>query len=88
MRGGRGVRHHADGLEGLGGQGDEPLELVLAWILTIPAAAAIGGLTYGLTRLFGTGAVGPAVVSVLIVGLVAAGFGRRLQRGSPISAEA
>jgi inorganic phosphate transporter, PiT family len=62
--------------------------IVAAWVLTIPASAAIGGLTYGLTRVFGTGAVGPAVVSVLIVGVIAVAFGRRLQRGSPISAEA
>src|SRR3954468_6220100 len=35
--------------------------IVFAWILTLPAAAAIGAATYGVTRLFGTGAVGPVV---------------------------
>ena len=33
--------------------------IVVAWILTLPAAAAIGALTYGVTRIFGTGAAGP-----------------------------
>ena len=62
--------------------------IVAAWDLTIPASAAIGGLVYGLTRAFGEGALGPAVVSALIVAMIAAAFGRRVQRGSPISAEA
>jgi inorganic phosphate transporter, PiT family len=51
--------------------------IVMAWLLTIPAAATIGGLTYGLTRIFGTGALGPVIVSVLALGLIAAIFGRR-----------
>ena len=37
--------------------------IVAAWVLTLPASAAIGGLTYGVTRLFGTGAAGAIVVS-------------------------
>ena len=32
--------------------------IVVAWILTLPMAALIGGLTYLVTRMFGTGAVG------------------------------
>ena len=36
--------------------------IVVAWVLTLPAAARIGALTYGVTRLFGTGAAGPVVV--------------------------
>jgi inorganic phosphate transporter, PiT family len=62
--------------------------IVMAWILTIPAAATIGGIVYAITNLFGDSALGPALVSVLIVGGIAAAFVRRLQRGSPISAEA
>ena len=34
--------------------------IVVAWVLTLPAAAAVGALTYGITRIFGTGAAGPA----------------------------
>ena len=60
--------------------------IVIAWILTLPAAAAIGGATYGITRLFGTGAAGPMIVSVLIIAAIAAAFVRRVQHGSPITA--
>src|SRR5918997_259039 len=41
--------------------------IVLAWIVTLPAAAGIGALTYLLTRLFGTGAAGPIIVTALIL---------------------
>ena len=41
--------------------------IVIAWVLTLPAAAAGGALVYGVTRIFGTGATGPVVVSILIV---------------------
>jgi inorganic phosphate transporter, PiT family len=60
--------------------------IVVAWILTLPAAAAIGGATYGVTRVFGTGAAGPVVVSALILIVGALVFARRLQQGSPITA--
>ena len=60
--------------------------IVIAWVLTLPAAAVIGGATYGITRLFGTGALGPIVVSALIVATIAAVFVRRVQQGSPITA--
>jgi len=56
--------------------------MIVAWVLTIPMAASIGALAFGLTRIFGTGALGPIVVSLLCIGLIAAMFGRRLQRGS------
>ena len=60
--------------------------IVLAWVLTLPAAAAIGGATYGITRIFGTGAAGPLIVSVLIVVAITYAFVRRVQQGSPITA--
>ena len=41
--------------------------IVVAWILTLPMAALFGGLTYLITRVFGTGALGPIVVSTAIV---------------------
>jgi PiT family inorganic phosphate transporter len=62
--------------------------MVVAWILTIPMAGAIGAATYGITRIFGTGAVGPVVVSVVGLFLVGLVFARRLQRGSPLTAGA
>jgi PiT family inorganic phosphate transporter len=55
--------------------------IVVAWILTLPAAACIGALTYGVTQLFGTGAVGPIVVTSLILIGATVLFVRRAQRG-------
>jgi PiT family inorganic phosphate transporter len=40
--------------------------IIAAWVITLPAAALLGGVAYGVTRLFGTGAAGPIVVLVLI----------------------
>ncbi len=60
--------------------------IVVAWVFTLPAAAIIGAATYGITRIFGTGAAGPLVVSVLILAVIAIVFARRLQQGSPITA--
>jgi PiT family inorganic phosphate transporter len=60
--------------------------IVVAWVLTLPAAAAMGGVTYAITRLFGTGASGPVVVSALILAGSAALFLRRAQRGPAVTA--
>ena len=56
--------------------------IVAAWVLTLPAAAIIGGLTYLLTRLFGTGPAGPIVVSALILIGTAVLFIRRSHQGA------
>jgi PiT family inorganic phosphate transporter len=60
--------------------------IVTAWLLTLPAAAAIGALAYGLTRIFGSGALGPALVTLMSLSLVAALFARRWRRGAPVPA--
>ncbi|HET9185756.1 MAG TPA: inorganic phosphate transporter [Solirubrobacterales bacterium] len=60
--------------------------IVVAWLLTLPAAALIGGLTYGFTRIFGTGALGPVLVTLMALSLIAAAFARRAQRGAPLPA--
>jgi inorganic phosphate transporter, PiT family len=62
--------------------------IVVAWVLTLPAAATIGGLTYAVTRVFGTGALGPVVVSLAILGGAALLFARRAQQAAaaPVSA--
>jgi inorganic phosphate transporter, PiT family len=62
--------------------------IVVAWILTLPAAAAIGALTYGVTWIFGTGALGPILVTLVALGMVVAAFVRRAQQGAPLAAEA
>jgi PiT family inorganic phosphate transporter len=59
--------------------------IFLAWVLTLPCAAAVGGLTYGVTRIFGTGALGPLLVSVALLALMAVVFGKRLQRGPALT---
>jgi PiT family inorganic phosphate transporter len=61
--------------------------IVGAWFLTIPASALVGAATYGVTRIFGTGALGPLVVSISLVGLLLAIFGRRAVQGRPLTAE-
>jgi PiT family inorganic phosphate transporter len=54
--------------------------IVAAWVLTLPAAAGIGALTYGVTRIFGTGAAGPVIVSALILAGAVLLFARRAQQ--------
>src|SRR4051812_30546355 len=60
--------------------------IAVAWVLTLPAAALGGAFVWGLTRIFGTGALGPAIVSVLLLALVLAVFVRRFRQGSPVTA--
>jgi inorganic phosphate transporter, PiT family len=62
--------------------------IVLAWVLTLPAAAAIGAIVYGISSIFGSGALGPILVSVCVVMLIAALFGKRVSQGPAITAEA
>jgi PiT family inorganic phosphate transporter len=62
--------------------------IALAWLLTLPAAAAIGALVYGISSVFGQGALGPIVVSLSILGVVLAFLGRRFARGQVLTADA
>ena len=58
--------------------------IVVAWLLTLPAAAAIGALIYAFVDLF-PGATGPVIVTV--VGLVGVGLlARRVRLGGPAPA--
>src|SRR5436190_5317745 len=57
--------------------------MVAAWILTLPAAGAMGGLAYGVTRIFGANnAAGPIIVLVLLLSGIGFVFARRLRRPS------
>jgi inorganic phosphate transporter, PiT family len=59
--------------------------IVVAWVLTLPAAAAVGALVYGFSRIFGHGAVGPIIVTAaILVGLVLV-FARRLRESAPVA---
>ena len=57
-----------------------------AWLLTVPAAAGFGALTYGLVQLFGSGATGPIVITVAAGAAMAYILGRRARRGAPVPA--
>jgi PiT family inorganic phosphate transporter len=54
--------------------------IVVAWLLTLPAAASIGALTYGFSQLFGDGAAGPLIISGLGLAVLAVVFLRRLRQ--------
>jgi PiT family inorganic phosphate transporter len=60
--------------------------IVAAWVITLPAAALFGGATYAVTRLFGTGALGPVVVLVLTAAGTTLLFTRRARMGGPAPA--
>ena len=60
--------------------------IVVAWVLTLPAAAAIGAIAYAVTSLLGAGALGPALVVLLLVAGIVAAFVRRSQQGAPVPA--
>jgi inorganic phosphate transporter, PiT family len=61
--------------------------IVGAWVLTLPAAAAVGGMTYGVTQAFGDGAAGPVVVAIaLLIALIVA-LARRVVAGRTLTAE-
>jgi PiT family inorganic phosphate transporter len=59
--------------------------IAVAWVLTLPAAAAVGALTYGVSRIFGEGALGPLLISVSLLMLIAAMFGRRVRAAPAIA---
>jgi PiT family inorganic phosphate transporter len=51
--------------------------IVVAWVLTLPASAAVGALTFGVVYVFGQNGAGPVVVSAGLLALLAAAFVRR-----------
>jgi PiT family inorganic phosphate transporter len=63
--------------------------MVGAWLLTLPAAGAMGGLAYAITDLFGhNSAAGPIVVLILFLALVGVAMARRFRRPAPTVAGA
>jgi PiT family inorganic phosphate transporter len=61
--------------------------IVTAWVLTLPASAAVGGLTYALVWVLGADGVGPFVVSVVLLAALALTLVRRLVAGRTLTAE-
>ena len=52
-----------------------------AWVLTLPASAAVGGLTYAIVALFGAHEAGPIVVSLILLFALTAAFVKRIATG-------
>jgi PiT family inorganic phosphate transporter len=61
--------------------------IVTAWVLTLPAAAVVGGVTYALVALLGTEGLGPLAVSAALLAALAVALGRRLVAGRTLTAE-
>jgi PiT family inorganic phosphate transporter len=60
--------------------------MVGAWVLTLPAAGAMGGVAYGITRIFGANnAIGPIVVLVLLGTLLTLIMARRIRNRARVS---
>jgi inorganic phosphate transporter, PiT family len=57
--------------------------IVVAWVLTLPAAGILGAVTYAITSLFGHGAVGPVVITVVMLCALGATFARRVRQATP-----
>ena len=51
--------------------------IMVAWILTLPAAAAVGAVTYGVVDVLGADGLGEVVVAVALVAFLIAAFLRR-----------
>jgi inorganic phosphate transporter, PiT family len=54
--------------------------IVVAWLLTLPAAAAMGAVTYGFSQLFGDGAAGPLIICGLGIAALALVLARRVRQ--------
>ena len=61
--------------------------IVVAWVLTLPAAAAVGALTYLVVNVFGDGAAGPVVVSAVLLIALGVAMARRVGHGQTLTAE-
>ena len=61
--------------------------IATAWVLTLPAAAAVGALTFEIVHGLGETGAGPVVVSGALVLALAVAFGRRVVAGRTLTAE-
>jgi PiT family inorganic phosphate transporter len=61
--------------------------IVVAWVLTLPASAAVGALTFAVVRLLGETSTGPLVVSIVLLAALAVAVTRRLVAGRTLQAE-
>jgi PiT family inorganic phosphate transporter len=61
--------------------------IAAAWVLTLPAAAAVGGITYAIVALLGSEDLGPITVAAALLVALAVALGRRLVAGRTLTAE-
>jgi inorganic phosphate transporter, PiT family len=62
--------------------------IVVAWVLTLPAAAAVGALVYGIERVLGEDSIGPIVVAGTLLLVLTVILVRRASAGRTLTAEA
>jgi inorganic phosphate transporter, PiT family len=61
--------------------------IVIAWMLTLPAAGLVGAAAWWLAHAFGSGALGPALITLVALGgLAMVGATRRAQLAEPAEA--
>jgi inorganic phosphate transporter, PiT family len=61
--------------------------IVVAWVLTLPASAIVGAVTYLIANSFGKGPTGPVVVSLALLALLVAVLARRALASPPVPVE-
>jgi len=61
--------------------------IIAAWVLTLPAAGVMGGLTYAVVAVLGTDGLGPLAVSAALLAALAVALSRRLAAGRTLTAE-
>jgi PiT family inorganic phosphate transporter len=54
--------------------------IVIAWVLTLPAAGAFGAIAYGIANAFGHGALGPLLLILVAVAIAASTLAVRRER--------
>lgn len=59
-------------------------DITTAWVLTLPSAAAVAALVYGIVRIFGTGDSGPLVVALALSLVLITGLARRVRRADAV----
>jgi PiT family inorganic phosphate transporter len=62
--------------------------IAAAWVMTLPAAALVGAIVYEAVHVFGNGAVGPVVISAVLLIALAVAMARRVATGRTLTAEA
>jgi PiT family inorganic phosphate transporter len=60
--------------------------IVMAWMVTVPAAGLFGALVYDLSGMFGAGVTGPLVISGALLALLALAVVRRAHQTAPAPA--